>query len=261
MMEKVINYAVAHWTDALEIAILSALVYAAYLYLRGTRGTRIFMGVVVVLIALQLVSQLLDLRVIGFLLGSLSVFVALALVIIFQPELRRVVADIAAHPLFASPARRIEIIDDVAETVIELANRQIGALLAIENGTQLRVFADSGVPIDAQFTKELMLTIFFPRTALHDGGVILREDRVVAAACIFPVSQEEQLDRTLGLRHRAALGLSEETDAVVLVVSEETGGITICHHNQLERNLKPAKLRKRLAALLLNEDDEETASE
>lgn len=259
-MNEVIEFAIDHWDDALEIAILSILVYGAYLYLRGTRGTRIFMGVVVALIALQLLSQLLDLRVIGFLLGSLSVFVALALVIIFQPELRRVVAEIASHPLFSSPARKIEIIDDVAETVIELANRQIGALIAIENDTQLRVFADSGVQIDALFTKELMLTVFFPRTALHDGGVILRDDRVVAAACIFPVSQQESLDRSLGLRHRAALGLTEETDSVVLVVSEETGGITVCHHNELERNVKPSELRKRLAKLLLNDDDEETDS-
>ncbi len=247
-----------HWTDALEIGVLSIIIYGASLYLRGSRGTRIFMTAGVVLLALQLISQLLDLRVIQVLLGSATLFVAMALVVIFQPELRRVVADMATHQFFASKTRKIEIIDDIAETVVELANRRIGALLAIENDSPLRIFADTGVAVDAIFSKELLLTIFFPRTTLHDGGVIIRDDRVVAAACIFPVSQQETLDRSLGLRHRAALGLTEETDAIVLVVSEETGAISLSHHNTLERNLKGEALRKRLAALLLDEHAQET---
>jgi len=255
-MNAVLEFFLRHFTDGLEILILSAVVYGAFLYLKGMRGTRIFMGVVVTLIGLQLISQIFDLRVLSWLLSSVSVFVAMALVVIFQPELRRVVADIASNPLFAGPGSKNANFDEIIETTVELSNRQMGAIIAIEREASLRVFSESGVRIDALFTKELMLTIFFPRTPLHDGGVIVHDDRVFAASCIFPVDKEESMDRAIGLRHRAAIGLTQETDAVVIVVSEETGSISLCRHGKLERGLKPAELRRRLTEMLLKDSDE-----
>jgi diadenylate cyclase len=133
-------------------------------------------------------------------------------------------------------------------------------LLAIERDTAIRTFAESGVNIDCDMSQELLITIFFPKTPLHDGGVIIRNDRIIAAACVFPVSQREDLDRTLGLRHRAALGVTEESDAIAVVVSEETGNISICHRGKIERGFKPGQFEKRLSELLLRESDQSEAN-
>jgi diadenylate cyclase len=135
-------------------------------------------------------------------------------------------------------------------------------LIAIERDTSIRVYEETGVQLEADFSVELLLTIFHPKTALHDGGVIVRNGRIAAAACIFPVSQRETLDRSLGLRHRAGLGLTEESDAVAIVVSEETGAISICHRRRIERDFNPETFRKRIGEILLQSSyDEETDSE
>jgi diadenylate cyclase len=134
-------------------------------------------------------------------------------------------------------------------------------LIAVERDINIGAFAETGVTIDCELSPELVVTIFQPKTPLHDGGLILRNDRILAAACIFPVSQREDLDRNLGLRHRAALGLSEESDAVTLVVSEETGIVSICHRGKIERNFDPESLKLRLGELFLQEQDEKSDSE
>ena len=138
-------------------------------------------------------------------------------------------------------------------TTAGAADPRIGALIAIERDINLKGFVETGVPIDAKFTKELVLTIFHPKTVLHDGGMVVSGDRIVAAACIFPLTQREDLDRNLGLRHRAGLGLGEESDAITLVVSEETGQVSICHAGRIERNLGVEKFRLRLSQLLFQE--------
>jgi diadenylate cyclase len=146
--------------------------------------------------------------------------------------------------------------------VTQLANKQFGALIAIERDTSIRVYEETGVELDSVFSVEMMLTLFHPKSALHDGGVIMRNGRIAAAACIFPVSQRETLDRSLGLRHRAGLGITEESDAIAVVVSEETGGISICHRRRIERNFTPESFRKRISELLLHASyDEETGPE
>ncbi|MEJ7703307.1 MAG: DNA integrity scanning protein DisA nucleotide-binding domain protein [Geodermatophilaceae bacterium] len=126
-------------------------------------------------------------------------------------------------------------------------------MIAIERDTSIRVYEETGVTLDSEFSIELMLTLFHPKSALHDGGVVIRNGRIAAAACIFPVSQRETLDRSLGLRHRAGLGITEESDAVAVIVSEETGGISICHRRRIERNFTPETFRNRLAELLVAE--------
>jgi diadenylate cyclase len=208
---------------------------------------------------------LLNLVVISFIIRSFSVFLAVALVVIFQPELRRALAELGGHPIFSLTSEKRETVHDLAEVVAQLSSRQFGALLAIERDTSIRVFEETGVIVDAAFSTELLLTLFHPKSALHDGGVIVRNGRIAAAACIFPVSQRETLDRSLGLRHRAALGITEESDAVAIVVSEETGAISVCYRRRIERNFTPESFRQRLGEILLHRheetDPEQLASE
>jgi len=249
------------WRSLFEIVLLSVVIYYGYLYFRGTRGAKVLTGMAIVFLTLTLISQLLNLVVISWIIRSFSVFLAVALVVIFQPELRRALAELGGHPIFSLTSAKRETVHDIAEVVTQLANKQFGALIAIERDTSIRIYEETGVIIDAAFSRELMLTLFHPKAALHDGGVIIRGGRIAAAACIFPVSQRETLDRSLGLRHRAGLGITEESDAIAVVVSEETGGISICHRRRIERNFTPETFRQRLGEILLHRNYEETDPE
>jgi diadenylate cyclase len=249
------------WRSAVEIILLSVVIYYGYLYFRGTRGAKVLTGLAIVFLTLTLISQLLNLVVISWIIRSFSVFLAVALVVIFQPELRRALAELGGHPIFSLTSEKRETVHDLAEVVTQLANKQFGALIAIERDTSIKVYEDTGVIVDAAFSTELLLTLFHPKSALHDGGVILRDGRIAAAACIFPVSQRETLDRSLGLRHRAGLGITEESDAVAVIVSEETGAISICYRRRIERNFTPESFRQRLGEILLHRHYEEDDSE
>jgi diadenylate cyclase len=253
MIETACNYIQTNWTSAVEIGILAVVLYFVYTYLKGTRGARILMGLALIFITLTLISQLLNLVVIGWLLRSFSVFLALALVVIFQPELRRALTVLGSHRFFSSAVEQAESIEEITDTVFELAGKGFGALLAIERQIMLQPFSETGVALDCAFSKELVLTIFHPKTVLHDGGLIVSNERITAAGCIFPLTQREDLDRNLGLRHRAALGLTEESDAVAIIVSEETGQVSICHNGILERNLNVEKFKTLLNKLLLKD--------
>jgi diadenylate cyclase len=169
--------------------------------------------------------------------------------------LRRGLAALGGHRLFMSTNQTTETLELVREITFDLANRQLGALIAIERGQNIEAFAESGVKIDCALSTELAVSIFFPKTPLHDGGIIIRNDRIVSAACIFPITQRADLDRALGLRHRAALGLTEESDAIVIVVSEETGIVSICHRGTIERSFDPESFDHRLAALFSLKDE------
>ena len=253
MFEQFTLFLRQQWTSAVEVGILAVVIYYIYTYLRGTHGARILIGLALVFLTLTLVSQILNLEVISWLLRSISVFLAIALVVIFQPELRRALTELGSHRFFSSSFEERETIEDITDAVFELASKGFGALIAIERDIHLKTVIETGVSLDAEFSKELALTIFHPKTVLHDGGVVVSGDRIVAAACIFPLTQREDLDRNLGLRHRAGLGLSEESDAVMLIVSEETGQVSICHGGIIERNLSVEKFRQRLSKLLLHE--------
>ncbi|MBV9391749.1 MAG: TIGR00159 family protein [Verrucomicrobia bacterium] len=255
MNNAIFDFLENNWNSAVEILLLAVAIYYGYLYLRGTRGAKVLTGLAFLFIGLTLISQILNLVVIGWLLRELSAFLAIALVVIFQPELRRALAELGSSRFFSSPIQKKETIDIITDSVFELASKQIGALIAIERNTPIRSFAESGVNIDCYISQELILTIFFPKTPLHDGGVIIRDDRIIAAACIFPVSQREDLDRSLGLRHRAALGITEESDAVAVVVSEETGSISLCFRGRIERGLKSGQFETRLSELLFLQDE------
>ena len=258
-------FAAQHWKDALEIALLAVAIYYTWIFFKGTPGANVLVGLVTLFLGGTLLSEFFGLPVIGWIFKGLSAVLVLSLVVIFQPELRRGLAALGSHRLFFSSSESRQAIDLISEMTFELANKQLGALIALERGQPLASFAENGVGIDCTLSTELVVTIFFPKTPLHDGGIIVRNDRIVSAACIFPVSQRVDLDRTLGTRHRAALGLAEETDAIVIVVSEETGIVSICHGDHIERNFDPESFQRRLAELfaLKNEksDPEQLAVE
>ncbi len=257
MLENIGKFISENWRTPVEIGILAAVLYYTYIYLRGTHGARMLIGLALVFLTLTFLSQLFHLVVISWILGSLVGFLALALVILFQPELRRALSDLGSHPFFTAAFQKRETIEEITDSVYEVASKGFGALIAIEREIDLKPFIETGVRIDAEYSKELVLTVFHPKTVLHDGGLIVRNDRIVAAACVFPLTQREDLDRSLGLRHRAALGLSEESDAISIVVSEETGQVSICHSGLLERNLSVEKFRRRLNQLLFQNDDDQ----
>ena len=248
-----------YWRAGVEIGILTVVIYYAYIYFRGTRGAKVLTGLLILLLTLTFISQQLHLEVILWLVRSFTAFLAIALVVIFQPELRRVLAELGSQHFFSTASENRETIELLSETTFDLSNRQLGALIALERDTNIRSFAESGVRIDCEVSLELIVTIFHPKTPLHDGGLIINDDRIAAAACIFPVSQRHDLDRNLGLRHRAGLGITEESDAIAIVVSEETGIVSICHHGRIERNFDPESFKRRLGQLLLLEKYEESS--
>jgi diadenylate cyclase len=261
MLHELVHLWLKSWRSLFEIILLWVVIYYGYVYFRGTRGAKVLTGLAIVFLTLTLISTLLNLVVIGWIVRSFSVFLAIALVVIFQPELRRGLAELGGHPIFSLTSEKRETVHELAEAVTQLANKQFGALIAIERDTSIRVYEETGIIMDSDFSVELMLTIFHPKAALHDGGVIVRNGRIAAAACIFPVSQRETLDRSLGLRHRAGLGITEESDAIAVVVSEETGAISICHRRRIERGFTPETFRQRISEILLHSNYEETDPE
>ena len=171
--------------------------------------------------------------------------------VIFQPELRRALAQLGSQQFFGTTRQRGELIDVLVDSAVSLSRLRYGGLIAVERDIGFRGVAESGVEIEAHATGELLETIFHPNTPLHDGGVVLRGDRVAAAGCVFPLTQREGLSATLGMRHRAAIGLTEETDAVVVVISEERGEISVAQRGELARGLDAAGLRALLVTTLM----------
>lgn len=239
------------WQPGAEILILAVLIYFVFKFVRGTRGWPVVIGFVVVLLALTLTTTIFHLKVLRWMLGSASVFIAGGALVIFQPELRRMLAELGNLPLFATTSEQREAIEIIIRTCQRLADVRIGALIAIEQSIQLQEIVESGVKVDCEATPEMLETIFFPNNAIHDGGVIVKGDRIAYAACIFPLTQRQDLNKSLGTRHRAAIGLSEETDAVVVVVSEETGMISHAYKGQLVRGVTPEELRSFLTSMIV----------
>jgi diadenylate cyclase len=247
------------WKPALEILILAVGIYYAFNFVRGTRGAPIVYGFLVVLLSLTVVAYFLKLEVLGWLLRWFVGFAAVAILIIFQPEIRRMLAELGTHPVFNPNQEKREIIEVICETVERLADVRIGALIAIEQAIPLTESTESGVVVDCQATPEMLETIFFPNNAIHDGGVIIRADRITSAARIFPLTQRSDLHPSLGTRHRAAIGLTEETDAIVIVVSEETGSISHCYKGHLVRGVSVEALRAFLTSVLVKRSKSHSA--
>ncbi|HEX3989245.1 MAG TPA: diadenylate cyclase CdaA [Verrucomicrobiae bacterium] len=250
-MSEVLHIISEGWRPALEIAILSVGIYFSFNFVRGTRGAPVVYGFMLLVLSLSVVAFLLRLEVLSWLLRSFVAFAAVAVLIIFQPELRRILAELGTHPFLSSSHEQRENIEVVVKTAEHLAGVRIGALIAIEQSINLQEATESGLLVDCEATPEMLETIFFPNNAIHDGGVIIKGDRIAFAACIFPLTQRQDLNTSLGTRHRAAIGLSEETDAVVVAVSEETGSISHAYKGQFVRGVTAEQLRAFLTSVLV----------
>jgi diadenylate cyclase len=238
------------WRPLLEIAVLTIAIYYILIFVRGTRGWPIVIGFVV-MTGLAFFSQMLKLEVLSVLLQTFFAASAFAALVIFQPELRRMLAELGNLPLFNTAREQRENIEVLIQAVERMADVKIGAIIAIQQSIQLQEVVESGIVVDCEATPEMLETIFFPNNAIHDGGVILVGDRIAFAACIFPLTQRQDLAKSLGTRHRAAIGLTEETDAVVVVVSEESGAISYAYKGHLVRNISAEELRAFLTSVFV----------
>jgi len=234
------------WKPFIEVSLLWFIVYMLLLFIRGTRTVQVLKGLIILLL-MFFVTQWLDLTSINWILTKLVAISVIAFLIIFQPELRRGLARLGQFGFFVHEE---EVLDDVLKSAMFLSNRKIGGIIALEREIGLRPYVESGIVIDSQLSSELVNTIFTPGTPLHDGGVIVSGNRIVAAGCLFPLTQNPHVSKTLGTRHRAAIGLTEETDAVCVVVSEETGGISISVGGKLTKNLNRETLPKTLENII-----------
>lgn len=237
-----------------EIIILWFVFYMIILFIKGTRTVQVLKGLFILFI-IFLITQRLGLETINWILTKLIPISIIAFLIIFQPELRRGLARLGQFGIF--PAKE-HVIDEISKSAFALSKKKIGALIAIEREVGLRAYIESGVSMDGKVSSELISTIFMPNTPLHDGGIVIEEDRIVSAGCLFPLSQETHITKTLGTRHRAAIGLTEETDAIAVVVSEETGMISIAVGGKLTRNLDREELVKSLTNLYKPKKEKKT---
>ncbi|NIA21158.1 MAG: TIGR00159 family protein [Anaerolineaceae bacterium] len=245
--------------DVVEFLLIALVVYTVYRFLRGTRGARVFRGFVFLLITgfvlVQLLASLLDMQRVQIIYNVLIQLAVVAAVIIFQPELRRAMIQLGQNPLFRFFLKKegIAFIDILCGAVEHLSRDKIGAIIAVERDTGLLGLVESGRILNAELTPEMLVTIFWPGSPLHDMGVIIRQNRIVAAGCEFPLTQNPPLGPKYGARHRAALGLSEDSDAVVIIVSEETGEISIALEGRLIENLPVERFRRVLTQMLVRE--------
>lgn len=232
----------------LEIAVIWIVVYAILRFLRGTRGARVIKGMAVILIIGTLIIQVLGrenaFERLNFLYSNFLAFASLMLVIVFQPELRRALVRLGEARFFRQTGlRKARVVDEILGAIQYLSRNKIGALIAVERQVGLQGIVELGTRLDSDISKELLNTIFWPGSALHDMGVVIRGDRLLAAGVQFPLAEGENIPQELGSRHRAAIGLSQEADALVLVVSEETGTISIAERGELSRGLTIEELR------------------
>ncbi len=270
----------APWEVAVELAVIWIVVLIVYRFLRGTRGARVIKGVALILVvgvfSIQVFGREGAFERLNLLYAKALPIVSITLIIVFQPELRRALVRLGEARLFRqSGLRRARVIEELVAAIGYLSKNKIGALIAIERRVGLRGIVELGTRLDAEVTKQLLDTIFWPGSALHDMGVVIRGDRIIAAGVQFPLADGESLPQELGSRHRAAIGLSQEADALVLIVSEETGTISVAERGELKRDLSADDLRpilskgfgtvtmtpKDAAAATVTSDDEEITGE
>ena len=240
------------WLDLLDIGLVSFLIYELLLLIRGTRAAQMALSGGF-LIGLFFLSQWLQLETVNWVIRNLAGYVVFAIIVLFQADIRRALAHFGRAPFFRYFERAQsadETIEELVATAANLASRRTGAIIVIERQIGLRNYIEGGIPLDALVTYDLMASIFHPGSPLHDGAAIIQGDRVAAAACFLPLSVNPRLGRELGTRHRAALGLTEENDAVAIVVSEETGSISLVRDGKIERGISPEVLRTELRFII-----------
>jgi len=234
--------------NLLDIAIVSFVIYKLMMILRGTRAVQLIKGLVVLLMA-TVASELLGLKSINWLLEKAQTVFFIAIPIVFQPELRRALEQLGRGKLFVPSGYLAEedkekLVNEMVRAIKIMAKRKIGALIIMERQTGLADFVETGIKVDALVSGEMLINIFVPKTPLHDGAVIVRRDRIVAASCFLPLSENPNLSKELGTRHRAGLGISEVSDGIAIIVSEETGVISVAEDGKLTRYLDEVTLKE-----------------
>jgi len=241
------TFSAPHFTKYFVLDILAVwfLIYQLLQIIRGTRAAHILTGILTVVIVYQLAVYM-NLEALRSILQSLAPYTAIAIIVLFQSEIRRTLARVGRKQFFGG-YRRPESTDEILLALTSLSADKVGALIVLERDIGLRTFVESGVPLDAAISRDILLSIFQPNTALHDGAVIIQKDRLAAAACFLPLSVNPAVSTKLGTRHRAAIGITEETDCLALVVSEETGGLSVAAFGDLERGVTIQRVDERIS--------------
>jgi diadenylate cyclase len=250
------------WRDALDVVIVAFIIYELLLFIRGTHAVQMALGALVLVLAYW-VSSLLDLETVNWILRTFLPYVVFGIIVVFQSEIRKVLAHLGKTPLLgAFQSEKTEgVIDEVVLAATTLSSEKTGAIVVIEREMGLRSYIETGIALDAILTYDLLISIFNPGTPLHDGAVIVQGNRIAAAACFLPLTVNPQLSRALGSRHRAAIGVTEDTDALAVVVSEESGAISLVAGGQIRRGLDGRALKQALLDALEVEAAEEAAPE
>ncbi|TNF52188.1 TIGR00159 family protein [bacterium] len=232
------------WQDILDILLVAVILYWLLLLVKGTKAAKILIGLFLLFMA-SLLSGYIGLYSMDWIIQSFWAQIVLVLVILFQPEIRRALAQMGEASFLPSrtSAEELKSLEEIIKASVALSNRKIGALIVIERNTSLKDFIELGSQLDAKVSQELLLSIFHPTSPIHDGAVVIRGNRIVSAGCFLPLSLSSELSKTVGTRHRAAIGLSEETDAVIIIVSEETGKISTVIGNRIEKSVDIGSLR------------------
>jgi diadenylate cyclase len=241
------------WKSVLEIGFIWILIYSVIRFLQGTRAVQVLVGLVILMVLFN-VAKILELSTINWVLTKLFAVGVLAFLILFQPELRRGLARIGQNTVFNPFLKKGGTVDEVVEASSRMAKIKRGALIAIQRDVGLKNYVESGIALDAKISAELLITIFSHQTPTHDGAVIIEGDRIASAGSLLPLSQNPEISRSLGTRHRAAIGLTEETDAVCIVASEESGAISVSVYGKLTRDLDDEGLRRVLKSLFRPEE-------
>lgn len=247
--------------DILDIIIVAFLFYRLFLLIKGTRASQMFIGLFL-LIIISFIAQWLNLNALNWILSSLKTVWVIAFVILFQPELRKALSQLGQNRVLGMFLKVEEsgTVSELVKACHQLTQKGLGAIIVLEQDVGLRNYVETGTTLDAMVTSDLLVTVFTPPGPLHDGAVIIEKNRIVAAGCILPLSQNPRLGRALGTRHRAGLGLSEETDAITIIVSEETSMISLAKGGKLKRKLDINALRNELVELLAEKPKEQAAT-
>jgi len=243
------------WQDVVDIFIVSYIIYRFILMIRGTRAVQMLAGIVVLLVV-YFGARELEFMTLYWLLGIFLSSIFLVIIIVFQRDIRRALTQMGQTPFAKTHTEAAETLDEISKAVQHLSHKKIGSLIVMERETGLRDYIDSSHPIDAKLSYELLVSLFHTSSPLHDGGVVVGGDRILSARCVLPLTKNPYISKSLGTRHRAAIGISEETDAVIIVVSEETRAISLVQHGAIVSGLDIKELRSRLEAIFLPKEDQ-----
>ncbi|MBU2568165.1 MAG: diadenylate cyclase CdaA [Elusimicrobia bacterium] len=242
-----INVWTSHLLKVIDILIVAYVFYRLILLVKGTRSVQILTGIVIIAILTFIVREILPLKTLNWLLKNLWFYSVIIIAIVFQPEFRQLLAQLGSEPIkrIFIPVE-LKFINEIMSAIKEMSQNRTGGLIVLQQETGLRDFIETGCIINGQLSMELLLSIFYTKSILHDGAVIMQESRLIAAGCILPVSDNPYLSKALGTRHRAGLGISEVSDAIAIIVSEETGQISMARHGKLERDMEPDNIEASL---------------